>query len=762
MGNRANIALLVSHLDNDFSKEIIAGANRAATELDANLVIFPVRFIKGDREDEYCFQHNTLIRYANSRDFDLVIVEAGTIGTFVTDEEMNSILGDFTHTKVITIAKKVGNFPCMKFNTKGFEEEIEHLFTRHQYTRVGFVSGPLTNDDAVERFEAYKKVLRQFGQEPRPEWICEGDFSIRSESAVEQFFAAHAAELDAVVFANDRMALLSYDICAKMGLKIGSDIAIAGFDDIDDSMVCDPPLTTVHADSMALGYQAVRDGLLMVEGFRKDTHTVDTVFMDRNSCGFNYPVEAGYQDVLSCKNSDELVRFIYDKFVASRMGSSEQTDCLTAALSYVRMVTGILELPENEIFNREVYKEQFHRLLKNGVLQYLNIDELNRIVEYLTLWVRNNSVSEQRAADISCLMFSNCKQVVIYNFQQFYDSDVKQRTALRGMNHLTNELFLNGFEFLDRGGELIAKDLDRINVGDCYIYLHDEEISIRSYEEFRLPHTHRIRFGRNENGMLSLEPENESVNSAFLFSNKFISERRHTLLCGTLFVADEHFGIIAAEMKPENFYFFNLSVRPQFSFLVKLYSMQAKQKTMLSMLEQSLGDFKLENTRLARQSLSDALTGEKNLRGFTEAFEESRIKPENQGREAVVLFCDLNNLKQINDGYGHDEGNYAIKKIAEALRITLPEHAVIARIGGDELVCFAYVPFGREMEFRDGIARYLSRENMLNSKKYWIESSIGYYEFLMKPELICADVINEADILMYADKKTKRKKVQKQ
>jgi len=761
MAHRSNVALLVSHLDNEFSREIIVGANRAAQDFDSNLVIFPVRFVKGDVSDPYCYQHNTLIRYANCRDFDLVIVEAGTIGTFVNDDEMYDILSDFHHAKVLTIAKRVGDFPRMMFNTKGMEEEFDHLVSHHHYRNIGFVSGPLTSDDAVERLEVYKNGLKRHGLEYNPFWVVEGDFSDRSIGVIREFMTAHAMELDAIMFANDKMAMCAYDVAREMGLQVGKDIAFCGFDDIQDAMVCDPPLSTVHADSQALGYQALRDGLLMVEGYKDELLTVDTVFLDRSSCGErNFDAEKLREFENVCTNADFL-DLIYNRFISENWDDSGYQQVLTETLAYIREVVELASKNEDFFFDRESMKEKFHQLMLHGILKAISIDELNRLVDYVSTWTKKTCRDPKRFAEIQRLMFSHCKQIVIFNFQQSFTSEAKQRSYLRGMNHLMNSLFLNGFDFLDNTSKSVSDDLDRIGVGDCFIYLHGEDIRISNYEQFRLPYSHRLRLGRNENGVISLEPENQTVNSAFLFSNKFISEKRKTLLVGTLFLAEEHFGILCAEMDPEHYYFFNLSVRPQFSFLVKLYTMQNKQREMMDVLKQTLGDVQIEKNRLDQITKEDTLTGESNLRGLYEAFNKAKDAEENQGKECVMIFCDLNNLKLINDNYGHEEGNYAICKIAESLRSNLPNDAVIARIGGDELVAFAFMKHKTELLFRDSIRRYLSRENMLNGKKYWIESSIGYFEFLMDKALEPGDFVNEADILMYADKKGERKKIQK-
>lgn len=81
-------------------------------------------------------------------------------------------------------------------------------------------------------------------------------------------------------------------------------------------------------------------------------------------------------------------------------------------------------------------------------------------------------------------------------------------------------------------------------------------------------------------------------------------------------------------------------------------------------------------------SESDALTGYLNRRGFME--KAVQINRENAGKEMVILFADLDHLKEINDSFGHIEGDFAIRQCAEVLKSAVGDSGVIGRIGGDE------------------------------------------------------------------------------
>jgi diguanylate cyclase (GGDEF)-like protein len=86
------------------------------------------------------------------------------------------------------------------------------------------------------------------------------------------------------------------------------------------------------------------------------------------------------------------------------------------------------------------------------------------------------------------------------------------------------------------------------------------------------------------------------------------------------------------------------------------------------------------------QSLVDELTGLYNRRGFLLLAEQHARAAARSGRPFAILFSDLNGLKVINDVYGHDEGDRAIRRMAAIFKATLRDADIVARFGGDEYV----------------------------------------------------------------------------
>ena len=133
----------------------------------------------------------------------------------------------------------------------------------------------------------------------------------------------------------------------------------------------------------------------------------------------------------------------------------------------------------------------------------------------------------------------------------------------------------------------------------------------------------------------------------------------------------------------------------------------------------------------------------------------------NPGKSGMMIFADLDHLKQINDGFGHAEGDFAIKTIAKLLRSEFPEDAVLARIGGDEFVVVVLTQKASFADFvRDRSARVMESFNSSCEKPYYVEASIGIVEFNCD-EANINDLIRQSDEALYEAKLHRRESVVK-
>ncbi len=85
----------------------------------------------------------------------------------------------------------------------------------------------------------------------------------------------------------------------------------------------------------------------------------------------------------------------------------------------------------------------------------------------------------------------------------------------------------------------------------------------------------------------------------------------------------------------------------------------------------------------------DALTGMYNRRGFENRGNPMFEQAKEEGKQIFLAIIDMDGMKQINDNYGHIEGDYALKKVREAIHHACPDAVIQARTGGDEFEIIA-------------------------------------------------------------------------
>ncbi len=177
-------------------------------------------------------------------------------------------------------------------------------------------------------------------------------------------------------------------------------------------------------------------------------------------------------------------------------------------------------------------------------------------------------------------------------------------------------------------------------------------------------------------------------------------------------------------------------------------------------LAEKAAELARSNQILENISLTDDLTGLYNRKGFL-ALAAHRVKLANRNREPFsIAFIDLDDLKEINDSFGHLEGDRALRDTASLLRECFRESDILARLGGDEFAIF--VAEADEGQIARRIEERLSeRERNSPPRGYPLSLSMGIVVSDNSQEEEVETLLKRADGLMYQHKKGKSKPVRK-
>ena len=156
---------------------------------------------------------------------------------------------------------------------------------------------------------------------------------------------------------------------------------------------------------------------------------------------------------------------------------------------------------------------------------------------------------------------------------------------------------------------------------------------------------------------------------------------------------------------------------------------------------------------LGNLALTDDLTGLYNRRGFMAMAERQMRLGRRTGRGMILFMMDVDSLKQINDSFGHSEGDRALKHTAEVLEETFRDSDVIARLGGDEFAVLAIEAAGhseRTIQTRlfDGL-KSISAEQF----PYELSLSLGFARFDPRNCTSLEELMAKADQAMYEHKR---------
>ena len=174
-------------------------------------------------------------------------------------------------------------------------------------------------------------------------------------------------------------------------------------------------------------------------------------------------------------------------------------------------------------------------------------------------------------------------------------------------------------------------------------------------------------------------------------------------------------------------------------------------------VDMDITDRKRLEKELHRLSIVDELTGLYNRRGFITLSEQQLKIAIRTKKDMLLLFADLDKMKQINDTLGHQEGDKALIEIATVLKEVFRESDIIGRMGGDEFAALAIDAADETKEVLiDRLQKTLDGHNGSEGRNYTLSLSIGIAHY--NPEIPSSldELISQADTLMYGEKNKKQ------
>lgn len=189
---------------------------------------------------------------------------------------------------VISISSHVDGFYNIDFDeTGGIRALIEHFIDHHHFTKIGFMSGYLTHPDAQARLSEFRKVMSERGMPKDGAGIFEGDFWFNKGNEAADYFLSLPDRPEAIVCANDYMAISLSIALKNRDIRIPEDIAISGFDGTIEGKEFLPHITSATRERLDIARKTLRLLVDLADG--KQNTEPDLIIRPRpvfdQSCG---------------------------------------------------------------------------------------------------------------------------------------------------------------------------------------------------------------------------------------------------------------------------------------------------------------------------------------------------------------------------------------------------------------------------------------------------------------------------------------------
>jgi signal transduction histidine kinase len=316
---RLRIGFLATQFEESYQHAVFQGAVEEGARSSFQLVFFEGSNAETQRRagalDETAFSLAALAR------LDGLIIMTNTMGSSYDTQRIAGYLARFSGIPMVSLGVEFPGVAFLKANTKGgIRSEVAHLIKVHDRHSFVFLAGPRNHPESEQREAEFKEMIEELAPGAKAE-IRYGDFL--EERAYHEVMALIASGwgFDAVVAANDQMAMGAIRALSEHGIPVPEAVSVTGFDDIPDSLQSLPPLTTIHQPMAELGRQAVRYLAMRFRSGRPEDEVSDlsSAFVVRESCGC-----VGAMDALSIQALEQRLR----EEVSKRVAAEERTALL--------------------------------------------------------------------------------------------------------------------------------------------------------------------------------------------------------------------------------------------------------------------------------------------------------------------------------------------------------------------------------------------------------------------------------------------------
>lgn len=762
------IGVIIDTLDGEYQRRITENLLRGAVNHDVQLSFF----VGSDMEASSLIQEpdRTIFNLMSPGILDGVLMVPEIKIHRMEKEELENYLHPLKNLPVVCIGTDMSSVHSVVLNNrKATEEVLSHVSKDVAPEDICYISGPLNNSEAVERKEAWLDLLRSNGLDESDRNTYEGDFHKASGAdAVDAFIEANGRIPGGIVAANDEMAVGAYRRLAALGYHIPLDVILAGFDNIQLATDVFPPITTYNQPIYQLCIKALDalvglcdgritpgkdllEGELVVREFLGYLQLSDRIHGDRGEQQQETIASIADERIPAMLNSQILEPFtaLLGQYILPTDTAQNKLDAYSKELLADLAKDIGNETPEEYCFVTALSSLISHAIITEGRHANFNrfMEGLNRLLQPITDDPMLSGRIDKVLLNCSQMIVSGNRWQETYRFQTFRDMIITSRRMQSCLNTATT---------YEEVHKILETYLPAYNISECYMIQYKRPVVHDRIGSLPYPTMADMTFGIRDGHLL--KPQSFVLHN--MLPTEYLYDDRDTPLVYMALVMDNlYFGYIVFSMDAGDMTMYE-GIRSRISQTFKRLQMTMKRLEAEKALKNVLRELENSNELLRRQSVRDDLTGLYNRRGFYTEGSDYFTKAVKNKESLYLIYGDINDLKGINDNFGHDEGDYAIRIVGDALSACLGEEAIVARMSGDEFTALVKDVADESVmeDYINSIDQVLESVTIRNLKPFDVTISLGYSAYDDEKLQTMDDLMRQADSSLYRAKERVRRK----
>ena len=722
---RFTIGVLLDSVDSFFIHRTICDLIDTADEHNIHLVFY---FGGSLEKDKTAGPYSYTLSLPDPQVLNALIVLPNTICPYSPQKITKIIIDQFPEIPVYSFfAQLPGYFSVSVDETSAIESLVNHLVDEHLYKKFAVLNGPDSTESVSRaRLNKIQEILQTKNLFIDGQYIFSGNFAAEDgRQTARTIFSGNMDSPDVLICMNDQMAIGAIKEFVNNGISIPEDIAIVGFDDVEENSSLPCSFSTINFpmwEMISTIIEKIDSDLSGKTTYIAENIVLSAQFMHRESCGCTSWFE---------KNINTKATFIpLDQHRASH-GTLKRVATLRRSLDEI--LESCIQKNDTALFT-EFIQQVIFELSRSGDLTNSIIDIFS--VQWTVMLLRHNDFNSQVMINT---LFVDALRMLIQTkmkiFSKIHTNDLGSLRFYQSGNALLSQK-VSIFEAL----KIIGVNLPQLGINRCLIIFLSSEN----------PEIGEIRLTYKE-GYFNIVPESKYVQIPI---KKLVDNGIATIHepVSILTIAHENnvYGYLVLSIMDKHF--------EQFSMIQKMVSQIVDSAMVNELLSNHIQKLTRKNDILSRLSVIDEFTGLYNRRALYVSGKNMYQTAMENNESSCFIFLDMDGLKKINDNYGHTEGDGAILSFSNILKKCFRDKDLLVRYGGDEFVVLMINI--QEETLHQALDRISAQIDEFNQKKEheWILSvSWGYAFNTSGSEMQDFDkIIEESDTRLYDEKRKKK------